>query len=289
MNIVVQQIAETLQAKTVRILKLTGENRKALEVASFGVTDPPSRVPFLIAHDKGLVHSIARQQSVVIVEDDVPRFATLLEVDVSDRYQELNVIVGPMERPWGVIACVASHAIRFDHSDVRFIETVAGLMWQAIERIHEEERFRALVRASSQIVWTRDSIGAAVDDSPTWRSFTGQSFDEYKGFGWLNAIHPDDRPTIQERWQFAVANAAAISTEYRLRHRDGTWRWTAARIVPLVGQFGVVRGWVGMNQDVTQEKQQAMELQISEKRFGTPSKTQPLALLMWVLTASGSR
>jgi PAS domain-containing protein len=40
-----------------------------------------------------------------------------------------------------------------------------------------EERFRALVEASAQIVWTTDADGSVVDDSPSWRAFTGQTFE----------------------------------------------------------------------------------------------------------------
>jgi PleD family two-component response regulator len=51
-------------------------------------------------------------------------------------------------------------------------------------------RLQALVDASAQILWTSDNTGAIVEDSPTWRAFTGQTYQELKGFGWLDAIHP---------------------------------------------------------------------------------------------------
>jgi PAS domain S-box-containing protein len=129
-----------------------------------------------------------------------------------------------------------------------------------------EERFRALVEASAQIVWTRTGDGTAVEDSPSWRVFTGQSYAEWKGFGWLDAIHPEDRPRIAALWHAAVAEQIAVETEYRLRHVSGEWRWTAERAVPRLDASGAVQEWVGMNTDVSGRKaaEQTQQLLLGE-------------------------
>ncbi len=127
---------------------------------------------------------------------------------------------------------------------------------RAEETLREsEERARALVDASAQIVWTTDAEGAVLEDSPSWRAFTGQTYEEWKGWGWLDALHPEDRAPTAELWQRAVADKDPISTEYRLRHTSGEWRWTAVRAVPLLNPDGLVRGWIGMNADITELKQ----------------------------------
>jgi signal transduction histidine kinase len=95
-----------------------------------------------------------------------------------------------------------------------------------------EERFRALVDASAQIVWTTDSKGRVVEDSPSLREFTGRSFDECRGWGRLYA-----------------------ESEYRVRHHSGEWYWMQMRAVPLFDDNGAVRGWVGMNIDIHERKQ----------------------------------
>ena len=119
-----------------------------------------------------------------------------------------------------------------------------------------EERFRALVDASSQIVWTTDAQGRTVEDSPSWRAFTGQSYDEWRGWGWAEAIHPDDRERVVGSWRTSVKNESAIDIEFRIHHVGGGWRWMQVRAVPLRDQNGAVRGWVGMNNDITQRKQE---------------------------------
>jgi PAS domain S-box-containing protein len=129
-----------------------------------------------------------------------------------------------------------------------------------------EERFRALIEASAQIVWTRANDGAAIEDSPSWRAFTGQTYAEWMGSGALDAIHPEDRARILEVWQRGVAEKVPFDTEYRLRHVSGEWRWTAVRAVPRLDASGTVREWVGMNTDISTRKaaEQTQQLLLGE-------------------------
>ncbi len=116
-------------------------------------------------------------------------------------------------------------------------------------------RLRAIMEASSVILWTMDAQGQAVEDSWSWRVFTGQSFEELKGLGWLSAYHPDDRKRIQTDWQRALACKTRFEAQYRLRRHDGRWRWTQVRATPLLNSDGSARAWVGMNTDITERKQ----------------------------------
>ena len=119
----------------------------------------------------------------------------------------------------------------------------------------QEERFRRLVDASAQIVWTTDAEGRVVQDSPSWRAFTGQSVEEWKGQGWTNALHPEDRDETLETWQSCVESETPVNTEYRVYHAESdTWRWTRVRAVPLRDEAGDVRGWIGMNIDIDERR-----------------------------------
>jgi PAS domain S-box-containing protein len=113
-----------------------------------------------------------------------------------------------------------------------------------------EERFRSLVMATSQIVWTNTPDGRVREDSPTWRAFTGQTYDEWKELGWLDALHPDDRALTGRLWSHCVATRTVYETEYRLRRNDGSYRWTAVKGVPMVDEDGAVREWIGANRDI---------------------------------------
>ena len=120
-----------------------------------------------------------------------------------------------------------------------------------------EERYRTLVVATTQIVWTTDAQGQ-VEDMPDWRATTGQTLEEVKGWGWLEAIHPDDRERTAQIWSHAVATRGIYDTEYRIRQRDGGYRHFLVRGVPVLMADGGIREWVGTCTDID-DQQRARE------------------------------
>ncbi len=143
------------------------------------------------------------------------------------------------------------------------------------------QRFQALVDASAQIVWTTEPNGAVVEDSPSWRAFTGQTYEQWRGFGWLDVLHPDDRERISDQWRRVVAEGTPLETEYRLRHVSGDWRWMLTRAVPIRNPTGTVREWVGMNHDITAHKlaEDALRLSHAELESQVQQRTASLRQL----------
>ena len=125
-----------------------------------------------------------------------------------------------------------------------------------------EERYRSLVVAIAQIVWTTDAEGEVTGDVPTWRAFTGQSLEEIKGSGWLAALHPDDRRRTATAWSAAVRAGTLFETEYRLRKHNAEYRHFSVRAVPVMKKDGTVREWIGVCTDITERKRH--EEQIAE-------------------------
>jgi PAS domain S-box-containing protein len=123
-----------------------------------------------------------------------------------------------------------------------------------------EQRYRALVRATSSLVWTTSPNGQIID-MPEWRTYTGQSVGQIKGWGWLNSLHPDDRERTAVVWQQAVEARSFYETEYRIRRGDGVYVWHRASGVPILEADGSVREWVGICLDIDLRKR-ATEQQI---------------------------
>jgi PAS domain S-box-containing protein len=146
------------------------------------------------------------------------------------------------------------------------------------ELLVAQARYRALVEVSAQIVWSTDARGAMREDSPSWRAFTGQTFDEWQGLGWLDAAHPDDQTRVREEWLRSVAEVTPLDTEYRLRDASGKWRWMAVRAVPVFGAEGAVREWIGMNSDITDRVESAGRLREREQRFREMIDALPTAI-----------
>jgi two-component system, chemotaxis family, CheB/CheR fusion protein len=129
-----------------------------------------------------------------------------------------------------------------------------------------EENFRALVTASAQTVWTANAQGTIVQDSPSWRAFTGQTLEQFLGEGWADAVHPDDRENVLRVWRDCVATHAPFNIELRVRHASGDWRWMHARAVPLRHESGEIRGWIGMNADITARRETKEALREADRR-----------------------
>ncbi|HLO47758.1 MAG TPA: PAS domain S-box protein [Kamptonema sp.] len=123
-----------------------------------------------------------------------------------------------------------------------------------------EERFRSLMEASAQIIWIANADGELAIEQPTLGAFTGQTFDDYKGWGWLDAIHSDDRPHVASLWSVAVVNRSLYETELRMRRHDGEYRYMSCRGVPILNADGSIREWIGANTDITARKQVEVEL-----------------------------
>jgi PAS domain S-box-containing protein len=134
-------------------------------------------------------------------------------------------------------------------------------------RQRSEQRFRAAVDAVSDIVWTNDSRGEMRDEQPGWAAFTGQSFDEYQGYGWTKVIHPEDAQPTVEAWNQAVAARSTFVFEHRVRRHDGVWRRLTVRAVPVLNEDGSVREWVGVHTDITDRGNAEEQLRQSEREL----------------------
>ena len=132
----------------------------------------------------------------------------------------------------------------------------------AEERLRRsEERFRTLMDASSAIIWTTPGSGEFEAPQPRWMQFTGQSWEEHRGWGWLEAIHPEDRGRTAEVWGHAKETHSLYAMEHRVRRWDGAWRHMEVRAAPVLAQDGSLREWVGSHTDITDRKRAEEELE----------------------------
>ncbi|WAK03413.1 hybrid sensor histidine kinase/response regulator [Methylobacter sp. YRD-M1] len=130
-----------------------------------------------------------------------------------------------------------------------------------------EERYRSLILATTQIVWSTDPLGEIIEDLPSWRAFTGQTETEIKGHGWNKALHPEDRHDTMMCWLQAVKSRTTYHTEYRLYRHDGEYRHVAVRGIPILEADGTIREWIGTCTDITEQKLAEETLQRSHEEL----------------------
>ena len=138
-----------------------------------------------------------------------------------------------------------------------------------------EQRFRTAVAAVSDILWTNTAKGEMEGEQPGWGEFTGQSRQEYQGFGWAQAVHPDDaQPTIDE-WNRAVAERRKFVFEHRVRRHDGVWRACSICALPVIDKAGEIEEWVGVHTDITEKKEADRTFKESLERFHFMAESMP--------------
>ena len=127
-------------------------------------------------------------------------------------------------------------------------------------------RLQALAAHTSTLVWYTAPDGSVTQPNPSWAAFTGQSFDGYRGWGWVQAVHPDDRAGLEDAWRAATQARTPFDHAYRLCRHDGEYRHVQAQATPVL-DGAVLREWVGVCVDVTASRRAQLALQESELRF----------------------
>ncbi len=136
---------------------------------------------------------------------------------------------------------------------------MAGPSTEAVEAAaaeirRSEERYRSLVQGGAQVVWVAAPDGAMKEDSPEWRWITGQSEEEYTGYGWLGSVHPEDRERVERDWRECVRSGRIFDDRYRIRTKAGSYRHYDVRAVPIERDGKIVE-WVGACTDVTSQRE----------------------------------
>jgi len=143
---------------------------------------------------------------------------------------------------------------------------VTDLREAQLELTTREARYKALARANSLGQW-RASPEGEIFEADYWCEFTGQSEEEARSLGWLNAIHPEDADAVSATWHDAIRIGSGTQFSYRVRHRTGEYRWLITKMVPIKNADGSVREWVGSSEDIHRWREAQEALRVNEERL----------------------
>ncbi|HEY9738662.1 MAG TPA: PAS domain S-box protein, partial [Trichocoleus sp.] len=170
-----------------------------------------------------------------------------------------NFVYQPMQGTNGANVGVMTFA--FEVTDQVVARRKAEALTENLRRQQQalqesEERYRSLVSVLTSIVWTIDREGNFVEPQPDWEAYTGQSWEQHRGLGWTQAIHPEDQARVQARWEHARDTLTVYRSEGRIWHAPSQqYRYFEAQGVPLFNSDGTVQEWVGTIADVHDRKQ----------------------------------
>ncbi|AWL07228.1 hybrid sensor histidine kinase/response regulator [Massilia oculi] len=117
-----------------------------------------------------------------------------------------------------------------------------------------EARFRAITNAMPQMVWSTLPDGFHDYYNDQWYAFTGVPYGSTDGEGWNGMFHPDDQEVAWARWSHSLVTGEPYEIEYRLRHRDGGYRWVLGRALPVRDAHGGIQRWMGTCTDIHEHK-----------------------------------
>jgi PAS domain S-box-containing protein len=119
----------------------------------------------------------------------------------------------------------------------------------------EEERFRTLVEALPQLVFTARPDGALDFHNRRILEYSGLKSEELAGVGWTRLLYPGDLAVASEGRRRILESGQPRAFEVRLRRRDGDYRWFLVTVEPLRGFDGGVVKWFGTCTDIQAQKE----------------------------------
>jgi PAS domain S-box-containing protein len=131
-----------------------------------------------------------------------------------------------------------------------------------------EDDMRVLIDAIPHLVWIMRPDGRCEYCNQRWCDYTGMTFQQAQGDGWLQAIHPDDQQPTLVVWQRAVQTGMPYETEQRVRQgTTGAYRWFLVRAMPHKDRQGTIVKWVGTSTDIDEQKRTEEALRQSQERI----------------------
>jgi PAS domain S-box-containing protein len=123
---------------------------------------------------------------------------------------------------------------------------------RALEQLQvSEEQFRVVAELSPVYLFRTDAHGAWEFVSTSFVTFTGLPPERARGFGWTEAVDPEDRGHLLNAWQAATSARRPFDAECRFRSKDGQSRWFRIRVVPrLPDDAGGNPSWIGAAVDI---------------------------------------
>lgn len=150
-----------------------------------------------------------------------------------------------------------------------------------------EQRYRLLIEAMPQMVWTAWPDGYTDFFNQRWYDYTGMSVEQSLDWSWQLAIHPDDLQRCLARWTGAVQTGQTYEIEYRLRRgSDGAYRWHLGRALPLRDRSGAIVKWFGTCTDIDDQKRAEAMIRDSRERLNLVVRATNDAIWDWDLVTN---
>src|ERR1041385_6204603 len=161
------------------------------------------------------------------------------------------------------------------------------------ELLHEmQERLQLALRGARIGLWDRDMRSDHVYYSPEWKQQLGYEGDEISNSvdEWVSRLHPDDRDRILTQAQLYLENPRGeLEAEFRLRHKNGSYRWLLGLTSILTDSDGKASRVFGLHVDITERKVAEQKLRASQAMMAKAQEIAKIGSWEWDLVTNRIR
>src|SRR5499427_1849558 len=227
-----------------------------------------ARVPFNV----GKVGQVAASRHPILVKDVAAQNDWVVRPEWAKR-EEIRSFAGhPLifrDKLLGVIAVFSRQP--FGQREFTWLGLFANQAAVAIANARAEEALQSSERNLSAIIntiptaaWTTRPDGYCDFLNQVWFDYVGMTAEHAKGWGWAEAIHPDDRNKLVEYWQSCLSSGRPVDTEARIRRFDSSYRCFLIRANPLRDDSGNIIKWYGTCTDIEDRRRREEDLRERE-------------------------
>ncbi|MEZ0395982.1 MAG: ATP-binding protein [Anaerolineales bacterium] len=123
-----------------------------------------------------------------------------------------------------------------------------------------ERRYETLANMSPVGIFRTDSSGVTTYVNPAWCAISGLPAEKALGYGWMDAVHPEDRPRLRREWEDSTRRGVPAFSDYRFLRPEGTTAWVMGQAVPETDAAGNLIGYIGTITDITERKRTEDEI-----------------------------
>jgi formate hydrogenlyase transcriptional activator len=145
------------------------------------------------------------------------------------------------------------HVRKQSEESLQHSEAVLQKAFDGIKK--SEAKLRQVIDAIPTLAWCNLPDGPNEFLNKRWHDYTGLPLESSHGWGWQVAFHPEDLPSLMEKWRELLISGEPGEIEARLRRFDGVYRWFLISVEPLHDEAGRIVRWYGTSTDVEDRKQ----------------------------------
>jgi PAS domain S-box-containing protein len=117
-----------------------------------------------------------------------------------------------------------------------------------------EELFRTVSAAAPIGIFCTGPTGKIIYTNQRWEEMTGRTAEDAKNSDWADAVHPEDRAVVKKLWETGFALQMELKDQCRFLTLEGHVNWVQWQTRALLGPDGVLQGYVGVIEDITQRR-----------------------------------